>query len=484
MRAQPPDEENYEDLGERDENSRHQTYPHTGNSGSVETLIWGEVGENRFGRLSTGGMGIIRRVKQAGIEYANPAPPLELVWNSHPQDRFCFEMTWEIDQQQAKSFHQIATDVWSVSNTLRQDDPRLKLLDQASEKILRMVGELHRNGWAIGLLQPRNIIFDGESSGLPTPVDLGFTFKGKAQPNWLYDNPFARLWDKSPVEQQYVQFENEMVPISADLRVVARMFAWVLTRDFLPLEEWPTHRGTWQVLRRAANGEFDSAEPFLAELRSAPLSLELAQPAPDNLSTVGPSSRLPLLLAGTLILVPLIAAGVFLLVANHDKNQSVDQVTPTTPEITEHKDVDQKNLDGSDSPPDVSDRPPEPPPEDLESVVTRFLAADDDQKAALVNEFYTTTSSHTGDADENTTRWRAYLRTEYLKSCIRRYEELTVEADDPSNRYEIASRLNALHAEMSELIDRLPPSGPATTVKEQRCLDVIKERADELRLPY
>src|SRR5262245_30146321 len=207
---------------------------------------WGHIGQVNFADHitdRTGRPGVVRIVG-AGVYYH--APPFDrYIWQPALDQPGRFEMVWsEGDPADVQSLGQLGDE---LRRNQPPPKPRLQLLDQAAQTLLRMTQKLHEQEWRLGLLHPGNILLTPGTDGNELILsDLGFAWRGShgrppwrdspGRPAWIDEDPAQNrnvgFWDEDPARQQFSWTSDpELAPVSiaSDLRTLARIYACVLT---------------------------------------------------------------------------------------------------------------------------------------------------------------------------------------------------------------------------------------------------------------
>jgi hypothetical protein len=244
---------------------------------------WGNIGdENRFlllqlpgGQRSYG----VERLVSFGYQYKS-IPDLSLIplWASETPagGRKCFRMALHAESefrffslsQLGKTLQKEHRD--SPKGVPAEDDAGLKAefveLNWLVDELLEVTKVLHAHHRGLGLTDPNNILYYYDPEGQVHLVlpDLFFQYEGAPPiPMRLTDRKgFQFLWSEPATEEfdAYAYHTKAFGPAD-DLRMLARMFAWVLTGE--PRKELCQDQRygapCWPILRRAARA--GSADP-------------------------------------------------------------------------------------------------------------------------------------------------------------------------------------------------------------------------------
>jgi hypothetical protein len=406
---------------------------------------WGFVGRTSWGELTgeAGEQGMVRIV-EAGVVYLRPPPEAGLrQWQETPSNPQRFEMPWPADPSRFPSLAQLAHDL-GRNPPHDRDDPRLRELDEAVQRLLEITGRLHEHGSSLGLLHPQTIlIVPGSGARDLVLPDYGFVWKGGPfRPAWLDREDYKILCDRDPESRQVVSRpagEKGSLDCASDLCCLARLFAFVLTGT--PMREVPdqppalsrhqTHNlpavhQVWEALDQASRGAFQTAGEFAQRLRkeSAEPSCLCRAAAPRGLSNPGNAGGTPANIAGA--------------------NGAV-----RTP---------------------------------FQMLREKFLAARPEDRAALLRQLYEdSVLSMKPELRRKEEAERERLRKDFLHAnWLPRFEQAEqLLGKDLSQRFVCGKQLRALQGEML-LLQEKPPADQALDVEEKQCVVFSGMRVREL----
>lgn len=431
-------------------------------------VSWGSIRPTRKGTLSEGGgTGLIRHVG-AGIGYQ--APPVGRTWERAPRRPQVYEMAWDGDPASARTLARLGADLRAraASRRLSADDADLALLDRAWDHLLALAAELHARSWRLGLLHPENVVLaEGPDRPQPVLVDLGFWFDvdSPGPPDWLTENPYAELWDESPVQRQRGPAHDRGPTVASDVKLLARLLTCVLTGEVsrAPQPPSPKPAPVWEVIDRALRGEVTA----IADLRKTFRSTEVdARPSRHFLAPrvvvpqLQPTSRGGRGWGGLLVL--LVAVGLLGGLAYVAMNRPPPVPTSREPEGT-----------APDEPPPVPSgaraaelvrKAREAPPETLPPVIKEI----NDLPASEIDEALRA-------------QWLAFARKRYLDDWVKRYDAADARSGEPDDRLAAADRLQKLHDELAELNAKVPPPEALKSMETEQCLEPCALRVRELR---
>jgi hypothetical protein len=470
-------------------------------------LHWGHVGSlTTPGRLSDGTSrpGVIR-VVEANIHY--DVPPLDpYVWSpAGPNLVNQYEMFWtEGNPAEVRSL----TDLGAELRGGNPPKPRLAVLDNVADTLLDTTQRLHARDCRLGLLHPANVLIapgsDGRRVVLP---DLGFTWTGShgnfpwkdspGRPKWLAEdpreNPNVRLWDEEPVWQQFsssgeTNGYQQLVPVEADLKTLARTFSAVLTGRIDREVPVPNAAPVWGVLRAVMKGDITSAEDFRARLAEHPLSEHWLAPKAKTPKKKG--SLLPLvaclgllLLGGLGALAALYFGGFLDSNRSTESSQLVSNLTPSSRASTptsskqsahplEQIEVDWKNRPATLPPPSVG----------FDDLLKQFDAANDPKvQRDLLERMYEKYLTSDGPTRDQLRPWIEHFRSKYVDGWEQRYHEADdAVVKDIGLRFESGQRIYNLHQELLGLREHYESISPSLNEREVQCLEISDLRSREL----
>ena len=439
-------------------------------------LRWGVCGVyHTAGELTgfPGEAGVVRYVT-GGVTYT--APPVPGVWRSVPSEPGRYELAWAGDPAAARTLRHIRTDLERAARSGALADPNHPLLvelDAAGVGLATLAGNLHRQRWGLGLVQPDNVVVRGRDVTL---TDLGFTWKGAfgnppwddspGRPDWLDPaGPAAALWDHPPARQQFADPGNGVFPPAdpgADVRTLGRLLAWLIsgqTGKVLPEVGGPDGPpAAWAVVADAAAGRLPSADALAARLRQNPLSEYFAPPpmAPDPPDPDPPVpnwlTRIALI---AVLLMAVAGVGYYFL----KPGVTVTQNTARSTGKEENGPGDPLAFDQAagefDKAAAAKDRP------GMWAALKKLLAA-----------------APPGKQPEAAAR-----RAKTVGEWVVALNEAVAVAGDPARRIEAAERFAALEAELRGLSEPHPAADPAQREKEHLCLECVAEYARQFGPP-
>jgi hypothetical protein len=455
----PPRDFEEEDLGP---SSQAFSAAPPGAPGERTPLAWGSVGSRNLAGLladHSGRSGVLR-VVEGGVRYQ--APPLARVWQPVIDLPQHYEMPWPGDARHARSLGQLGAELRAARQhgTLTAGDPRLRRLDELVAKVLDLAGGLHCAGWRVGLLHPDNLLA-GPADEL-VPVDLGYSWHGTfAPPDWLTRNPFAALWaGDDPVRRQRADPHPDQLPVTADVRLLGRLLACILSGDrgnpFGDVSGAPV----WKALREAERGTLASAEALREALAQAPLSAHFLTGVPRRRRDGARSGGLGVVLA--VLATALLGVGVWY--GWHSYMSRGGGLEPADADAWQ-------------------ERPADPPAGTAWGDLVRdFEQASADEQVRLLKRLYAHPPETDPAREKLRLRWAAYLRGRCLERWMEDYHACESRALDPEVRFEVAGQVQALHDRLERTLRELPPAGPTLHEREQQCLEFAAQRARELGL--
>lgn len=443
-------------------------------------LRWGVCGVyHTAGELAgfPGEDGVIRYVT-SGVTYT--APPLPGAWRSVPSEPGRYELPWAGDPAAARTLRHLRTDLERAARSgalADPDHPLLVELDAAGVGLATLAGNLHRQRWGLGLVQPDNVVVRGRDVTL---TDLGFTWKGAfgnppwddspGRPDWLDPaGPAAALWDHPPARQQFADPANGVFPPAdpgADVRTLGRLLAWLIsgqTGKVLPEVGGPDGPPpAWASVADAAAGRLPSADALAARLRANPLSEYFApppladEPAPRTASPGGPNWVTPVAL-GLVLLMSAAGGGYYLLKGNK-------------PELVPQVDVPEMKHASS---------------EGLGDAAAAEGAREFDLAAALGSRegMFKGLRQLLDGLPEERHGEAGTRRAKAIDKWVADLNAAVTLAGDPTRRVEAARQFAALEAELKQLTETRPAADPAQQDKEQQCLAVAAEYARQFGPP-
>jgi hypothetical protein len=270
---------------------------------------WGRVGYNSWSALRKAredGEGVTREVEPGvaylfELEQGLPFP----VWAKLSDRQYELDLG-DDDPPQTLTLAELRSRLHDHGKH-HGSEKELAQLDLGLAALLDAIDELHRRGYAAGLLRPDNVLIrldsQGRYQGLILP-DLGFVLFRGLLPEWLRsDSPDAPLWDTSAERMNERSFDRgrhhefarlfaetsdsskaSALDTQSDLRTVARLIAWILGLTEARSRKIPLHDPTkgrvakvWLVLNRVMAGEIKSPAEFREALATDPASQEFIE---------------------------------------------------------------------------------------------------------------------------------------------------------------------------------------------------------------
>ncbi len=223
----------------------------------------------------------------------------------------------------------LADEVWSRAISLSEWRERLAALgpdpdprepaaaevDGFARRLLDLTEALHAHEWRLGLVDPTNLYVVQKPGVAPTLIllDLGFVWLPDgnppwtdvlSRPTWLQKQAEFAAINPDPAACQQLSFPDAWkrhlpyvhathgnpVPDPgrlSDLKLVARLFAYLLTGTVGSVTLTPARNGAWGILVGVESGRVTSATEFRRHLAATPLSEQLfpLPEAPEELET-------------------------------------------------------------------------------------------------------------------------------------------------------------------------------------------------------
>jgi len=464
-------------------------------------LAWGVCGVlHEAGELAAhpGARGVTRFVAD-GVRYA-PPPFRDGVWKATPGQADSYQLPWADNPAQARTLASFRLEIDDAARTgrLRKGtDPLLDELNHLTTKLCGMTEALHRSRWSLGLIQPANVILKTTPDG-PEPMlaDLGFTWKGSygpppwdaspGKPAWLEGAGTDWLYDVAAVRRQFADPAETAFPPAepiADVRVLGRLFAWLLTGSREAEVRAParsTAPELWRILAAAADGQIATVREFRDHLRDNPPSehftdpvvLAVPPPPPAMAKKSGSATLIPLLGVGLLALIAAGAGGAYFAgLFDGPKETTSIAATERQKEVT---------------PPTV---PKEKPPETPVVVPAEYGAIMDDLIGALKKKDGKAAgekllaAEKLGKLPAKEAAERDKQRDEFLNLWNNDYQDIKkIFAKNPGEKINLIERAKALQARLTRLTDSFPTSATNAILesKEKQCLNFAKELLRDL----
>src|SRR5262249_42518823 len=396
-----------------------------------------------------------------------------------PSEPGRYELPWEGDPGAVRTLRSLRTDLERAAQAGKFSDPEhplLRELDEVAAALCTLAAQLHEAHWSLGLVQPDSVIIRGPAGGREVILtDLGFAWRGSfgsppwedspGRPDWL--DPFTPnrwLWDHEPVRQQFADPQNGAFPPPgpvSDVRTLGRLFAWLISgqtsRD-VPMVGGPDGPPpAWRVLADAAAGRIPSADAPAARLPPPPLSDYFAPPLMAELPPSGGGAKwlIPVALLGLLALA---GAGVGVWYA----------FIREKPTETASGNPDNKS----------PDKPPDPAA--FDQAVQQFTEA---QKKGDFSGMFAALAKMAKSAPTDKKAEVDARRVKAIEDWTAAVNETIQRGQDPSQRLEVAARLDELEAQLKALIEAHPATDPSQQEKEQQCLDFVATFARQFGPP-
>jgi|GEM_PF-5205265 len=392
----------------------------------------------------------VTRIVVAGVDYNRP--PGVRPW-SKPSEQI-FTLTWPTDPTKVQTLACLGEGLRDAraaasARLLALKDPRVILLDQAIDRFLQLLEELHQQRWTIGLVHPSNLILlqIGADTQI-VPVDLGFYWLGSfAEPGWLSGHPGqGSYWQESASERQLAWSETSLPSekVAADIQAVARVVAGAIlgTPDEKQFSDLPF----WDVISEAMAGRIVKASDLRAALAQAPPSQHfcerprvVAEPVKPLQALSNRSNAWPKAIAGLFLVAALGVIGYFAFKGP----QSLPLPTPPG--------------GGPDS------RAGEMP---TESEIAGWSLLPIDEMLANLNSLYGKLAEHEGPNIDAIRRLADGPRRKFFDDWKVRFQAVQTTAI-PNHNPSVA-QVKALINEYSDFITKYPPFDPELQKKEKQ----------------
>jgi len=486
-------------------------------TGPAAGLPWGVCGVvHEAGELSAhlGSRGVTRYVAD-GVRFCLP-PLKDAFWKPTPGQADSFQMPWPDNPAQARTlagFRRELEDAARAGRLRKGNDPILSELNHLAIRLCELAESLHRSRWTLGLIQPANVVLKTTPDGPePVPVDLGFTWKGSygpppwdaspGKPAWLDSTGTDWLYDVAAVRRQFADPAETAFPPAepiADVRVLARLFAWLLSGSRDADVRAPVRSSSpelWRLLAAAAAGQVATIRDFCDHLRDNPLSehftdpVELAPPPPmPKPKESGAAMLIPLLGIGFLLLLAL-GAGDAYFAGLFDKTKELAENPTTEPSTPSIETISTPPTEKFATTPSTASKEKTPAP----AIPAEYGKAIDDLVAALRKKDGKGAAAALVAAEKilkdkkidklppKEAAERNKKRDEFLNLWYADYEKIVTLSKKPTQRDLAKEQLVALEKQLKTLTDAYPTPASNTDLyfKEQQCLDFASRLSRQL----